>query len=56
MHQHLGDLGTMRLVRLPDRVKLRRADDAAFVARDEEQDAAGSDLRCDAAPEAFEIG
>ncbi|VXB03714.1 hypothetical protein BOSE62_110229 [Bosea sp. 62] len=56
MHQHLGDLGAMRLVGLPDRVKLGRADDAAAVTRNEELDAASGDLHRNATPEALEIG
>lgn len=56
MHQNLGDLGPVRLVRLADRMQLRRTDDALGATRDEQQDGPGLDLLGDALPEALEIG
>lgn len=35
MHDQLGDVGAMRLIRRPTRMKLHRSDDVAAFARDE---------------------
>jgi hypothetical protein len=40
VHDELHDVGAMRLVRRPGWVRLHRADDAFFVARDQEDRAA----------------